>query len=149
MRKQDRVKGYEELEKILDMAYLRAAKGKGRERHANNQDFINQPIVKINALTKGGFALGQVLKKAEEIPKLSVIDGVNEMLDVIVYAASWVMEKLKSVPQGGNEIETLRESGNNNPVAGNKKADGEMTDWVGEISAKYTTWEKKAKGEER
>jgi hypothetical protein len=149
LRKQDRVKGYEELEKILDMAYLRAAKGKGRERHANNQDFLHQPIVKINALTKGGFALGQVLKKAEEIPKLSVVDGVNEMLDVIVYAASWVMEKLKSVPQGGNKIETLRESGNNNLMVGDKKTDGEMTDWVGEISAKYTTWEKKAKGEER
>lgn len=145
MRKQDRVKGYEELEKILDMAYLRAAKGKGKERHANNQDFLHQPIVKINALTKGGFALGQVLKKAEEIPKLSVIDGVNEMLDVIVYAASWVMEKLK----GGNEIEALRESGNNNPVAGDKKTDGEMTDWVGEITTKYATLEKKAKEEER
>jgi hypothetical protein len=90
------LKQYVKLQAVLNMAYDRAAKGKGKERHANNQPFDEQVMARANRLTNGGFSFGQIMKKLEEIPNLKgKADKINEMLDIIVYAAGYVMIKLE------------------------------------------------------
>ena len=63
------VPGYEELEKVLELAYNRAAKGKGVERHGvGGVAFVDQPIISIQRFVGLGYPLGQIMKKATEIP---------------------------------------------------------------------------------
>lgn len=82
-----RFKGYSELENVLEMALTRAAEGKGKERHANNSPFEEQPIIKIQEVVGAGFALGQALKKIEESTRMPKEKKVPELLDAIVYLA--------------------------------------------------------------
>lgn len=86
--------GYEPLHTVLMQALDRAARGKGKERHANGLPFLDQPILQIGKLVGPGFALGQAIKKlGENIP-----DGPdqkarirNERLDAIVYIAAAIL----------------------------------------------------------
>lgn len=88
------LKMYTKLHAVLHMAYDRAVKGKGKERHANNQPFEEQVMARVNRLTGGGFSFGQILKKMEEIPNLpNERARMFEMLDIIVYAAGYVLVK--------------------------------------------------------
>ena len=87
---------YSTLHTVLQLAYDRASKGKGKERHANNQSFDQQVMARANRATNGGFSYGQIMKKIEEIPNLkSDSERVNEMLDIIVYAAGYVLVNLE------------------------------------------------------
>lgn len=80
-------KGYESLGVVLQMAIMQAACGKGKERHASGEPFEQQKICRISRNTGIAFALGQVIKKAEECPRLGV-RSVDELLGAINYAAA-------------------------------------------------------------
>ena len=44
------VPGYEDLAAVLTAAFDQAARGKGKERHANGRAFTDQPIFEINRM---------------------------------------------------------------------------------------------------
>ena len=82
---------YQSLITVLNQAYLRAAQGKGKDRHANHKPFLEQPII-----TEGEhfYIIGnlqQIRKKCLEVLRLDQPAARNELLDVIVYAAASVL----------------------------------------------------------
>jgi hypothetical protein len=82
--------GYEKLADVFQLALDRSQGGKGKERHANDLPFHEQPIIRH---TFGEDAdLYQCFKKALEIPKIKEKHGVEtamkECLDIMVYAAA-------------------------------------------------------------
>lgn len=82
---------YQSLMAILDQAYRRASQGKGKDRHATNEPFIEQSIV-----TEGKYFyivgnLQQIRKKAVESLRLDPTMARNELLDIIVYAAASII----------------------------------------------------------
>jgi len=87
--------GYETLRDILDAAYKQASAGKGRERHANDKPFHDQPIMHIARKRGIGFPLGQADKKSEEaqgmIERGQVDAAIRELLGSIVYTAAAIM----------------------------------------------------------
>lgn len=88
MNNDDVVIGYEDLQRILKLAYDQAARGKGKERHADNRGFNDQPIMLIQEMVGPGFALGQACKKVQESVRLPWNMAQNELLGAIVYIAS-------------------------------------------------------------
>ncbi|EBQ9226623.1 hypothetical protein DLQ85_21905 [Salmonella enterica subsp. enterica serovar Virchow] len=84
---------YSELVKVLHDALTQAAYGKGRERHANDLPFPQQPMNAISDLI--GSPLGlvyQVCKKVVEGVNLPTHDQrVRELLGVINYTAGIVI----------------------------------------------------------
>lgn len=87
-----RLPEYDELEKVLDAAYHQAAHGKGRERHANNKPWIEQPIFTITNAVGVGFPAGQAIKKLEEsigmYERGELGAAMAELLGAIVYTAA-------------------------------------------------------------
>lgn len=83
---------YVKLRSVLDKAYEQSAHGKGKERHANDKPFDRQPILEIGRMVGPGFALGQVMKKAQEASGMAGRSSFEaaqaELLGVIVYAAA-------------------------------------------------------------
>lgn len=57
---------YTSLRTILDAAYAHAATGKGKERHARDLPFDEQPMMTTARQVGVGFTLGQAIKKAGE-----------------------------------------------------------------------------------
>ena len=88
-------RGYERLAKVLEDALEQSASGKGKERHANDLAFENQPMQSITAMVGYGFPLGQVMKKTQEAGGMlsrSEYDHARaELLGVIVYAAGAIV----------------------------------------------------------
>ena len=86
---------YGALQGVLDDAYAQAAHGKGKERHANDKPFLDQPIMGIGRTVGPGFALGQVMKKAGEAKGMADRGDADaaerELLGAIVYAAAAVL----------------------------------------------------------
>lgn len=83
------VRGYEDLRKILDLAYKQAAIGKGKERHGvKGEDWTRQPILRHQKAYGIGFALGQAAKKMEEAMALPPDRAKFELLGAIVYVAA-------------------------------------------------------------
>jgi hypothetical protein len=82
---------YEPLRQALDQAYHRAAYGKGNDRHGTGLPFAEQPMQHILDLVGPGYATGQICKKAQESHRLPRDRAVQELLDVIVYAAGLVV----------------------------------------------------------
>lgn len=102
----NQVPGYEELERILALAYERAAAGKGKERHAEEAPFPEQ--FTPQALRRYGIspALYQIEKKTREVPRRATIEEqMAELLDVITIAAMAVLELKR---QGGSSIDPGR-----------------------------------------
>lgn len=85
------VKGYEKLEAVLVRAYNQAARGKGKERHANDLPFHEQPMQSLIRAHGIGFATGQACKKAEESLGLSPDHAIAELLGAINYLAGAVI----------------------------------------------------------
>lgn len=94
------VPGYRSLKTVLDAAYDQSARGKGRERHANDLPFDKQPIMQITESVGVGFPLGQATKKITEsagmIARKEDQAARRELLGAIVYlcAAIIKLEKL-------------------------------------------------------
>lgn len=85
------VKGYERLDDVLARAYQQASAGKGKERHAVDAPFHEQPMQKLCELYGVGFALGQAAKKAQESMRLPHERAVAELLGAINYLAGAVI----------------------------------------------------------
>lgn len=85
------VKGYESLADVLQRAFDQAANGKGKERHANDKPFDQQPMQRLCEAYGVGFALGQASKKAEESQGMTQGAAVRELLGAIVYLAGAVI----------------------------------------------------------
>lgn len=97
--------GYESLANVLDRAYRQAAYGKGKERHANNRPFDQQPMQDIIRLHGVGFATGQASKKASEALGLQPGHDVAELLGAIVYIAGAIiaLERKRSPANDNNQ----------------------------------------------
>ncbi|ENL9127512.1 hypothetical protein AB6J89_004719 [Salmonella enterica] len=85
------VRGYDDLFNVLALAYDQAARGKGKERHANDKPFNQQPLMQLADKFGTGFLLGQASKKLEECTGLPYGQDVKEILGAIVYSCAAVM----------------------------------------------------------
>lgn len=83
--------GYESLALVLQRAFIQAAHGKGKERHAVDLPFDQQPMQQLCGLYGVGFALGQAGKKAQESQRLPHDAAVRELLGAINYLAGAVI----------------------------------------------------------
>lgn len=93
--------GYEQLADVLARAYDQAARGKGRERHANDKPFHLQPMQDLIRLHGVGFATGQASKKASEALGLPTVERqVAELLGAIVYLAGAVIALERQAADG-------------------------------------------------
>ena len=95
------IPGYERLAMVLQKAYDQAAKGKGKERHANNLPFHEQPMQSMSRLlgTEGGMAF-QAIKKIQEARNLPTREArVRELLGAINYIAGMVIYEELDPPQ--------------------------------------------------
>ena len=81
-------KNYKRLAGVLESAFNRAQKGKGRERHASGEAFHEQPICTEVKYFGIGCLLFQIRKKAQEVPRLAKEAAKKELYDIIVYAAA-------------------------------------------------------------
>jgi len=90
------VAGYEDLKRVLLLAYDQSARGKGKDRHARKRPFNLQPITIIPELLGSYEGLGglvyQVIKKSQESVGMASRDRTEaakaELLGAIVYAAA-------------------------------------------------------------
>ena len=84
-------KDYQALRTVLGAAYDQAAIGKGRDRHAQDLPFEQQPMQRLLDLYGPGFAAGQIGKKVQEALRLPTDMAVQELLGAIVYAAGLIV----------------------------------------------------------
>lgn len=86
---------YYPLCRVLNAAYEQAANGKGKERHANNKPFTDQPIMEIARMVGPGYQLGQAMKKSQEaggmIHRGQPERARAELLGAINYLAACVL----------------------------------------------------------
>jgi hypothetical protein len=82
------VSPYLELHRTLIEAYKRASEGKGRERHATDNNFLDQPIITEGKHFGISPHLYQIRKKALEVLRMEKDAAQRELLDIIVYAAA-------------------------------------------------------------
>lgn len=89
------VAGYEDLARILDRAYDQSARGKGRERHANDKPFGQQPIMEIARMVGLGGHAYQICKKTQEAVGMAnrgdSAAAIAEFYGAIVYSAAAVL----------------------------------------------------------
>ena len=86
--------GYEKLADVLQRAYNQAAHGKGKERHARDDEPFHEQVMAEMAKRFGtGALLGQAYKKSEESQRLPLDRGVAELLGAIVYLAGAVIDR--------------------------------------------------------
>lgn len=84
--------GYERLEEVLDDALNQAAAGKGKERHANDKSFTEQPMQQISGLLKSHDGmLYQAMKKIQESKGMTRDAAIRELLGAIVYTAGAII----------------------------------------------------------
>ncbi len=93
---------YAPLKRVLMTAYNQAAVGKGRERHANSNDFLNQDIMAIARAHGIGFQTGQAEKKVREahgmIDRTELRAAKAELLGAINYlAAAYLLIEEKEI----------------------------------------------------
>lgn len=81
--------GYQPLREVLNRALDQAAKGKGRERHANNKPIIEQPNQTISDCinTYAGLVYQAHKKSAESLNLADDDHKINELLGAINYLA--------------------------------------------------------------
>lgn len=87
--------GYEALASVLQRALDQAQTGKGKDRHATEQPFIDQRMMSIGRKVGAGFPIGQALKKTEEavgmLDRVEEDKAVSEILGAINYLAAAVL----------------------------------------------------------
>ena len=87
---------YKPLFYALLGAFDQAAYGKGEDRHGLGKPLFDQPVFKIMSLTSEDFALGQVIKKAQEAHTLLQEDphseaAIKELRGAIIYCAAAIL----------------------------------------------------------
>jgi hypothetical protein len=86
--------GYDSLAGVLIDALHQAQYGKGHERHATDQPFIDQPIMIEARLVGLGFTAGQARKKILEAIRYAHTSpgrSITDLLGAIVYTAATVL----------------------------------------------------------
>lgn len=107
--------GYEPLADVLNRAFEQAAFGKGKERHAQGEPFVEQVMQQGADRFGVGALLFQAFKKSEESQRLPHDRAIAELLGSIVYLAGAVVAL---------ERKRQKETANDNlPVPGSKVAD--------------------------
>lgn len=107
--------GYEPLADVLTRAFEQAAFGKGKERHAQGEPFVEQVMQQGADRFGVGALLFQAFKKSEESQRLPHDRAIAELLGSIVYLAGAVVAL---------ERKRQKETANDNlPVPGSKVAD--------------------------
>jgi hypothetical protein len=90
----DFVSGYEELARILALAYRQSARGKGAVRHADGKPWHEQPIITTTQAVGYGFPAGQAMKKIGEargmMERGETEAAIQELLGAITYTAAAV-----------------------------------------------------------
>lgn len=83
---------YFALKEVLDAAYFQAAYGKGKERHADDKPFTEQPLMQVAAAHGMGFLTGQAEKKLREavgmVKRNQYEAAQKELLGAIVYISA-------------------------------------------------------------
>jgi hypothetical protein len=88
----DTVNRYRNLRAVLEKAFERAAFGKGAARHARGKENFEDQYIIRGATSFGiGGLYFQMGKKLEESINLPGDARINELLDIIIYAAAAVM----------------------------------------------------------
>jgi hypothetical protein len=94
-------KGYESLAAVLDAALHQAAEGKGKERHAQDLPFDQQPMQNISTLLDSPDGmLYQAMKKIQESTRLPHDRAIAELLGAIVYTAGAVVYVENKIKEG-------------------------------------------------
>lgn len=78
------------LSNVLSEAFDQAALGKGRERHAEDKPFEEQPIMWIERHF-ASFQLGQAVKKIHESQRLDTDGAVAELLGAIIFISAHII----------------------------------------------------------
>ena len=81
---------YKLLQETLDGALKQASDGKGKERHADNQSYDEQPIMWIEKYFTS-YQLGQAVKKMHESQRLSKEMAIEELKGAINYIAAKII----------------------------------------------------------
>lgn len=89
------VDGYEDLFGELITALDQCQKGKGKQRHANERPFLQQPIMTMSRMMGPGGPAQQVMKKTQEAVGMSSRGeydrAIAELHGAMVYAAATVL----------------------------------------------------------
>lgn len=100
--------GYEPVAGVLQEALDQAQHGKGRQRHANNKPFMEQPIMEEARNSGPGFLSGQVRKKILEAKNCPDDErAIADLLGAIVYTVAMVLERRERQGAGKESITTL------------------------------------------
>ena len=83
--------GYRDLWAVLSDALDQAQIGKGADRHANGEPFMEQPALSITRAVGLGFPLGQAMKKIQECQRMDTDAAKRELLGAINYLAAAVL----------------------------------------------------------
>lgn len=86
--------GYDSLASVLKDAFDQASTGKGKERHANDLPFDEQPMQSISNLLDSTDGMEfQVIKKIKEAKSLPTLaQKERELLGAIVYTAGIIIK---------------------------------------------------------
>jgi len=96
--------GYASLFDVLARALEQASKGKGKDRHANNDAFEDQIMCYMAQQLGIAAPVFQVCKKSIEACRLPYPQNVNELLGAINYAAGAVIEIERKVEADSEEL---------------------------------------------
>jgi len=93
---------YGSLAGVLQHAHDHAARGKGHDRHGDDDTpFLEQPTMKITRMVGIGYPAGQIMKKADEATRMvgraEYDAAVAEFLGIINYAAAAILA-LREMP---------------------------------------------------
>lgn len=105
--------GYEKLAAVLSRAFDQAARGKGKDRHAQADEPFDKQVMADMAKRFGvGALLGQAFKKSEESQRLPHDRAVAELLGAINYLAGAVIAmegaRVAAAPETITNAEGLR-----------------------------------------
>lgn len=91
---------YASLANVLYRAYDQAANGKGKERHANDLPFEEQPMQTVSELVGDNHGLAfQAIKKVQESMVLPEQEArVRELLGAINYIAGMIIFDERRMP---------------------------------------------------
>ena len=88
----DAAPGYEDISIIRQLALDQAQHGKGKERHAQDLPFDQQPIMQIpRLLSSDSGLLYQAIKKIQESSRMSTEAAIKERLGAINYIAASIL----------------------------------------------------------
>ncbi|WP_454618386.1 hypothetical protein [Bradyrhizobium cenepequi] len=94
---------YATLAGVLQAAHDHAARGKGHDRHGDDDTpFLEQPTMQIARMVGAGYPIGQIMKKSDEakgmIDRGQYDAAIFELLGIINYAAAAILLIRETAP---------------------------------------------------